>query len=237
MKENNKPGKRKTLWIFTLSIVVGYILFILPNIFFGVTKINGGLVGINLLWIALFQFFTVVALVYASLKQLGKDFRYIGMKGSPLKKDIVFGVVVALFWTTIQFLYLIPMTGGAEREDIQGMISMMDGSTIGLLSFMALGVIGGGITEEVFNRGYFIMILKDVFKNPKVGLYISALLSILLFVLGHLPTNLIEWIDILIPTILYTLLFLHTRRLTAPIIAHGLYNLGAIYLTYQMYYF
>ena len=105
-----------------------------------------------------------------------------------------------------------------------------------MLSYIALGVIGGGITEELFNRGYFITVLKDLFKNPKKGLLIASLVSILFFAVGHMPTNAIDWIDILIPTIAYTLLFLFTRRLTASIWAHAVYNFTAILLTYYIYY-
>ncbi|WMN13001.1 CPBP family intramembrane glutamic endopeptidase [Marivirga salinae] len=116
------------------------------------------------------------------------------------------------------------------------MLTMYDGSLVGLLSFIALGVIGGGITEELFNRGYFINVLKDTFKNPKTGLWFSAILSILLFSLGHMPSSALDWFDILVPTIMYTLLFISTKRLTATIIAHGIYNMAAIILTYYIYF-
>lgn len=112
---------------------------------------------------------------------------------------------------------------------------MYDGSLIGTLSFIALGVIGGGITEEIFNRGYFINILKGVFKNPKTGLWFSAILSIVIFSFGHMPHTTLDWFDILIPTVMYTLLFISTKRLTASIVAHGIYNMTAIILTYYMY--
>jgi hypothetical protein len=40
----------------------------------------------------------------------------------------------------------------------------------------------------------------------------------------------------LVPTIIYTVLFLFTKRLTAPIVAHGIYNMSAILLTYYLYF-
>lgn len=234
--DNRTVSRRKTLITFTCTILLGFILFILPNLFFGITKINGGLTGINLLFIALFQFVSVVLLVTYSLRYLKKDFRYIGWSFERWRKDTPLGLAVGLGWTLLQFTILIPNTGGAERDDIAGMLSMMDGTLVGLLSFMALGVIGGGITEEIFNRGYFINVLKDTFRNHKTGLWVSAFISILFFCLGHLPSNTIEWIDILVPTTAYTLLFIYTKRLTASMVAHGIYNLTAILLTYFMYY-
>jgi len=136
----------------------------------------------------------------------------------------------------LQFAFIIPNTGGANRPDINGMVEMYDGSLVGTISFVALGVIGGGITEEIFNRGYFINVLKETFKSPKNGLWFSAILSILLFALGHMPVNTLDWFDILVPTILYTVLFIWTKRLSASIVAHGVYNASAIILTYSIYF-
>lgn len=226
----------KTLIIFGSTILIGFILFILPNLFFGITKVGGGLTGINLLYIALFQFGSVVLLIYFSLKLLGKSFRFIGWSWGHWKKDGILGLVSGLGWTFLQFAWIIPATGGASRADVSQIIDMMDGTAVGLTSYIALGVIGGGLTEEIYNRGYFINVLKQIFKNPKTGLWLSAGLSVLFFAAGHLPSNSIEWIDILIPTCIYTLLFIYTKRLTAHIIAHGIYNLTGILMVYYLYF-
>lgn len=229
-------SRAKTLAIFIFTILAGFTLFVIPNLFFGITKIGGGLTGINLLYIALFQFFSVCTLIYFSLKWIGKDFKFIGWSWQNWKKDGALGLIAGLGWTVLQFAWIIPATGGASRADITQILDMMDGSVIGLISYIALGVIGGGITEEIYNRGYFINVLKSTFNNPKAGLWISAIISVLFFAAGHLPTNTIEWIDILIPTILYTLLFVFTGRLTPSIIAHSIYNMTGILAVYFLYY-
>ncbi|MAT98069.1 MAG: CPBP family intramembrane metalloprotease [Anaerolineaceae bacterium] len=233
---DHMPSKTKTIAIFTATVIIGYILFILPNLFFGITKINGGLTGVNLLITGLFQFVTVCLLVYFSLKLLKKDFQYIGLSKNNWQRDGILGLIAGLVWAALQFGWLIPSTGGAARADIAHIIEMMDGTLSGLLFYIGLGVIGGGITEEIFNRGYFITVLKDVFSNPRLGLWVASILSILLFAVGHLPTNAVEWFDILVPTIAYTVLFVFTKRLTAPIVAHGIYNMSAILLTYYLYF-
>lgn len=236
-KDNQKTtSKTKTFIVFILTIIIGYILFIIPDIFFGVTKINGGKIGINLFFMALFQILTITLLLHISLKTLKKDWKYIGLEFVSIKKDVLLGLLFGGLWAFFQFALIIPNTGAENRADLNGMLGMYDGSIIGTISFIALGVIGGGITEELFNRGYFINILKDIFKNPKIGIWISAILSITIFSLGHMPTNSLEWFDILIPTIMYTLLFITTKRLTASIVAHGIYNMSAILLTYYLYY-
>lgn len=231
-----KKSRFKTISIFTFTILFGYLLFILPNIFFGVTKVNGGFTGINLLFTALFQFFSITLLLYFSLKFLKKDFSYIGLSFENWKKDSLLGMIVGLSWLTLQFAVIIPLTGGPNRADISGMISTFDGSIVGIISYIALGVIGGGITEELFNRGYSINVLKNVFNSPKVGLWFSSILSIILFSIGHLPSDSLAWFDILVPTIAYTLLFIFTGRLTSSIVAHGIYNMTAILATYFLYY-
>ena len=230
------PSRRKTLLVFWLTILAGYALFVAPNVFLGVSKINGGLQGVNLLWMALFQCASVVGLIYLSLRTLGRSFRDIGWSFQGWKQDVLLGILGGGGWLALQFLVIIPNTGGAERADIVQMVSTMDGTVLGLLSYGALGVVGGGITEEIFNRGYFINVLKSTFGNPTVGVWIASVVSILVFALGHLPTDALSCFDILVPTVTYTLLFLYTKRLTPSIVAHGVYNAGAILSVYVLYY-
>ena len=231
-----KVSKAKTLTVFVITILLGYLCFIIPDVFFGVTKMNGGKIGFNLFLIAIFQFVSIVGLLYLSLKILNKRFSDIGIKFDHVKQDFVIGLLFGGLWTLVQFALIIPNTGGENRPDIQSMLEMYDGSLLGTISFIALGVIGGGITEEIFNRGYFINVLKGIFKNPTVGLWVSSVSSIVIFSLGHMPTSGLEWFDILVPTIMYTLLFIQTKRLTASIVAHGVYNMSAIILTYMLYF-
>lgn len=235
-RNGNKVGKAKTLVVFIVNFIMGYICFIVPDVFFGITKINGGKIGINLLFIALFQLVMVSGLIYVSLKILNKNFRDIGLRFECLGRDMLVGLFFGALWTLLQFVWIIPKTGGVNRPDIAGMLEMYDGSLLGTLSFVGLGVIGGGITEELFNRGFFINVLKDTFKNKTFGLWFSAMLSIVIFALGHMPSTALDWLDILVPTVMYTLLFLCTKRLTASMVAHGIYNMSAIIITYYRYF-
>lgn len=226
-------SRKRKIAYFILTFIGGYLLFIIPNLFFGITKWNGGLNGINLFYVAIFQLITVTLLVKFSLKKVGHKLDFIGIKFH--LKDVWIGALTGLAWTTLQFALIIPNTGGVERVDIAQMIEMQKGGIIALLSYISLGVIGGGITEEIFNRGYFINALKEVFNDPKIGLFLSSFLSIIFFIAGHLPSSAIDLFDITIPTLLYTLLFIKTGRLTASIVAHGLYNMLAIISVYLLY--
>lgn len=223
-------SKAKQVLVFISTIILGFALFVIPNLFFGIVKMNGGLSGINLLVIAVFQFTTVCTLIYCSLKVLKKDFNFIGLSAKNWKRDSMIGLLAAFGLVALQFGLIIPNTGGAERPDINAVVQQLDGTALGLLSFIFLGVVGGGITEEIFYRGYFIRVLQGVFNHKKTGLWVASLLSILFFAAGHLPSNTLEWVDILISTITFTTLFLLTRRLTASIVAHGVWNMAAILL-------
>lgn len=234
-KKKTASGDKRLL-LFVLTIISGFVLFIFPNLLLGISKWNGGLSGINLLFMALFQCFSVCTLIYFSLKHIGKDFSFIGLSYKYWKADTVLGLLTGLSWTALQIYLIIPATGGLARNDIAQMLETMDGTTIGLISYIALGVIGGGITEEIFNRGYFINVLNSTFKNQKPGIWIASILSILFFVVGHLPSNAVEWFDIIVPTLAYTLLFIYTRRLTASMVAHAIYNATAILAVYSRYY-
>ena len=233
---SSSPSRTKTRWIYAGTIIGGYVLFVFPNLFFGITRMNGGLQGINLLLMALFQCASVTGLLYGSLRALGKNFRDIGLSFRGWRADALLGLLGGGTWTLLQMAFIIPATGGAEQVGVARIIDTMDGTPTGLLSYIALGVIGGGLTEELFNRGYSINVLKDTFQNPTVGVWVASILSGLLFALGHLPANALAWFDILVPTTMYTLLFLHTKRLTASVVAHGVYNASAIVSIYLMYY-
>lgn len=221
-------SKSKILLVFIVTIILGFLFFALPNLIFGIFKFNEGLKGFNLAIIGISQFAMVYSLIYFSLRYLKKDMAYIGLNFKHWKRDSLIGLGVTLVRVIIDFALIIPNTGGANRPDVLEVISALDGTTIGLVSMMILGVIGGGITEEIYNRGFFIMIMKDMFKNQRIGLWISSILSIIFFSAGHLPTSALLWYDILVASIIYTCLFLYTGRLTASIVAHGAWNAIAI---------
>ncbi|WP_245947108.1 CPBP family intramembrane glutamic endopeptidase [Algoriphagus yeomjeoni] len=218
------------------TIIFGFLFFAVPNLFFGIFKINDGLIGTNLAIIGISQFVMVTSLIYFSLKYLKKDMTYIGLNFNHWKRDLSNGLGVTLVRVVVDFGFIIPNTGGANRADVLEVINSLDGTTTGLISLLILGVVGGGITEEIYNRGFFINIMKDLFKNETVGLWISSVLSILFFSVGHLPSSNLLWYDILVASIIYTSLFLYTGRLTAPMIAHAAWNSTAILLINYWYF-
>lgn len=230
----NKNSKLKNMLIWTLVIIVGFGLYILSQIFFQM-GFFGGYEGINFTIVGLLQAALILPLIYFGLKHLKIDKEKIGISKKNIGRDALIGVGVAICWAIVQFVWLIPSTGGAGRKDIVEILAMIDGQWINVLWYIPLGVIGGGLTEEIYNRGFFIGVISETFDHSKIAVFIAAILSILFFIAGHLPTDLVEWVDLLIPTIAYTILYLSTKRLTASIVAHGLWNTLAVVLVYIIY--
>ena len=228
-------SKRRIVATYIVTLILGYALFILPNLFFGIFKVGGGLTGLNLAWVGLFQLVAVTALVWAALRSLGASFAAIGWDFSHWPRDMTIGAAAGLAWALLEMLVLIPSYGGAAEPNVARIIDGIDGQVAGLIGYLVLAIIGGGVTEEIFNRGFTINVLRAAFDNRRIGLWIAATLSIVLFMLGHLPVTPFDWVTILVPTLIYTGLFLATGRLTAPIAAHAVHNgvvLAIIYASY-----
>ncbi|MXP10537.1 CPBP family intramembrane glutamic endopeptidase [Pseudoblastomonas halimionae] len=228
-------SKRRILLTYIAVLIGGYALFIAPNLFFGIFKVGGGLTGLNLAWVGLFQLASVTALVWWAVRSLGGSFRSIGWDFSEWPRQFAIGGAIGLAWALFEMLVLIPSHGGAEEPNVARIIENIDSQVIGLVGYLVWGVIGGGITEEIFNRGFTINVLRAVFDDKRLGLWVAATLSIVLFMVGHLPQNGFDWITILIPTLIYTGLFVFTGKLAAPIAAHAVHNavvLGIIYARY-----
>lgn len=220
---------------YALTLVLGYSCFILPNLFFGITGFGGGLSGWNLLWCGLFQLFSVVWLLRYSLRRQGLTLADIGWTLHWKQRDIYLALLCGGAWLLLQFGWLIPLTGGAARADIAAIRLTLETGYSSWLGYLGLAILGGGLAEELFNRGYVIRVLRRCFRRATLGLIVATGFSVLLFAAGHLPVTLLDWIDILIPTLIYTALFLYTGRLTASVLAHSFYNASTVLLIGVLY--
>lgn len=234
--------KRKKIIVFVAVIVVGFIMFAAPAIFFQMGGL-GGYQGRNFALLGVVQLVLVVGVLRVGTRMLGMNFHDIGLrapdfKSGPFRHDLLLGIGAAAVWIAVQFLLLFPQTGGAARPDIANILTMVDGRWANVLWYLPLGVLGGGVAEELYNRGFFITVLRDILGGGKTlagsssGIgwpaFLAAALSVVFFAAGHLPSGLVDWVDILIPSIGYAALFLYTGRLTACIVAHSLWNSVAV---------
>lgn len=234
--------KRKKILVFLAVVVVGFIMFAAPAIFFQMGGL-GGYQGRNFALLGVAQLVLVVGVLRVGTRMLGMTFQDIGLRApdftsGPFRHDLLLGIGAAAVWIAVQFLVLFPQTGGAARPDIAEILQMVDGRWMNVLWYLPLGVLGGGVAEELYNRGFFITVLTDILGggktiarasgNPGWPALVAVALSVVFFAAGHLPSGLVDWVDILIPSIGYAALFLYTGRLTACIVAHSIWNSVAV---------
>lgn len=229
---NKTQGKGLLLWFFI--IVAGFVMFVIPQIPFQMGWL-GGFQGKNLTIVALLQGLLVIPLLYWGLRRMKLSFRSIGLTKQLWLRDTGIGIGVAACWAALQFGWLIPSTGGAERADIVEIKNMLDGAWVNILWYLPLGVLGGGIIEELYNRGFIVGVISHLFERSKVAIVAASVFAIAFFAAGHIPTNTTEWIDLLVPSTAYTILYVSTGRLIAPMVAHGLWNSLAAVLVYVLY--
>lgn len=224
---SDSPSRGRRIAAFSFVLVVGFLMFALPAIYFQMGY-GGGYQGRNFALLGMIQLVLVTAVIAAGLRIARLQFRDIGLRSDGWARDAGLGVLVASLWALVQFGWLFPATGGASRADIAGILTMVDGDWRNVLWYVPLGILGGGVAEEIYNRGFVITSLEDILGSSPTATAVAAVFAIVFFAAGHLPGDGIEWIDILVPSAAYTGLFLYTRRLTAPIIAHGLWNVIAV---------
>lgn len=213
--------------VFVAVVIVGFAMFAGPAIFFQMGN-AGGYAGRNLAVIGIVQLILVTGVVVVGLRALGMTLADIGFRFDHVRQDAAIGLAAGVLWTIVQFGLLFPVTGGATRPDIIGILEMVDGSWMNVLWYLPLGWLGGAVAEEIYNRGFFITVLRDILGGGSAAAAVAGVLSVLFFAAGHLPSGFVAWIDILIPSTMYVLLFLWTGRLTAPIIAHAVWNASAV---------
>ncbi len=227
------PRTRKVA-VFAVVLIFGFAGFAAPAIFFQMGN-AGGYGGANLAILGVVQLVVVGAIVSGGLSLLRMEPVGIGLTARGWRRDALVGLAVAGVWALLQFGWLIPSTGGAERGDIAAILDMTGGQWVNVIWYLPLGILGGGVAEEIYGRGFVITALSDVLGNSTAGIAVAALFSMLFFAAGHLPSGWIQWVDILIPSAAYVGLFLHTRRLTAPIVAHAAWNTLAVIGIQAMY--
>lgn len=152
------------------------------------------------------------------------DWTSIGFVSKHWKQDVLYGAAVGLALALLQFFVILPLTGGAQRTDVIASAEIMGSNPFSLIAAIILGWFAGAFSEEIFYRGHFIRSLSTLFGGGPWAVGISSLLSIALFAYGHSYQG---WIGILntgFVALIFTLLFLWRKRLTAGIVAHGIYN-------------
>ncbi len=181
-----------------------------------------------LVGLALVQLLGAGLLVEWWLRRQRLDRAAVGASTVAWKRDVALGAVTVLPRLALEFGVLVPLAGGVANEGVQEVLRNAEAGAGALAGALILGVVGGGLAEELYFRGFLIGGLPRVFSDRRRARRAAAVCSVLLFAALHLPSTWPDVVSILVAALTYTLLFLYTNRLTAPVAAHALWNAAAI---------
>lgn len=176
-----------------------------------------------------------LAAVAVGLRVVGLQLRGVGLVTDRWRSDALIGAGVAIAFAIVQFLVIIPNTGGATRSDVVANVAQIGGSLGGVFGFVVLAWTGA-FSEEIFFRGHFFTTLRHSLGRSAAALVVAFAATVVLFALGHGYQG---WAGV-VDTGLYggltlTLLYVWRGRLTACIVAHALWNTLATVALYLWY--
>lgn len=148
----------------------------------------------------------------------------IGLAFQDWKKDLFTGVLAGVVMALLQFLILLPLTGGAGREDVVASLRLMGTGFWNVLAMIVVGWVSGGFCEELFFRGHLIHLTRTMLGG---GIWAAAgalLISTVYFGCNHRYQGTTGMIDTGMAALVFGLIYLWRGRLIAPMVAHGLYD-------------
>jgi len=148
-----------------------------------------------------------------------------GLTAESWKSDLVVGIAAGTAMAMLQFLILLPLTGGAGREDVIAGMMLMGKGFWNVFAMVVVGWVSGGFCEELFFRGHLIGLTRILLGGSRWAAAAALVLSTLYFGYSHAYQGLTGMIDTGGASVIFGLLYLWRGRLMTPIIAHGLYDM------------
>ena len=217
-----------------VGLVAWYAAVIAADYFLVHTfEIEGGLrYGL----LGLFEFVVGGAIVLLALKLAGMSLSGAGFTLRGVRKDVAIGLVVAILVAALQFLFIIPATGGATRSDIVANANQLGEEWSGLAGFVVLALLGSSAEEFLF-RGLLLGGFSLLFNDGIAARIVATVIVVAVFALSHGYQG---WAGV-VDTGLYgglTLSLLYWwrgKRLAAPVAAHVGWNLIASVGIFALY--
>ncbi|WP_116245804.1 type II CAAX endopeptidase family protein [Nocardiopsis sp. FIRDI 009] len=185
--------------------------------------------------VALVELASAVALVAWWLRRRSLSPADVGLTPRHWLRDALLGAATVPPRLLIEFGVLIPLAGGAHNPGVEEVLTHASAGVAALAATLVLGVVGGGLAEELYFRGFLLGALPRAFVHRRAALYGAAAVSVLLFAALHLPASAPDAVAIVLAGVVYTALFLLTRRLTATVVAHALWNTAAVLTVVALY--
>jgi membrane protease YdiL (CAAX protease family) len=225
-------------WKWGAALLAGTLLWfvgliaseVIPQVLLGMELEGATYALVGLIRAALGAAAIVLALRIVNLR-----LRDVGLVATEWRRETLVGAAIAIVFALLQFLIIIPNTGGASRSDIVANAAQIGTSPWGVFGFIVLAWTGA-FSEELFFRGHFFTTLRGLLGPSGIALGVTVALTVVLFAAGHGYQG---WAGV-VDTGMYggltlTLLYLWRRRLTACIVAHALWNTIATVVIYRWY--
>lgn len=239
MTNSNAPSRQApAAGRLIVALVLGVVLWLVGTVvsqFVPQVVLGLELEGPTFALVGLIQLLLGPLAVWLALRLVGLGFRDIGATREGWRVEAMVGAAVAVAFGLLQFLVIIPATGGASRSDIVANAAQIGPTWWGVLGF-AVQAWCGGLSEELLFRGHLVTLLRRLLGTSRAALVAVVLLVTVLFAAGHGYQG---WAGV-IDTGLYggltlTLLFLWRGRLTACVVAHALWNTIAATVIFLWY--
>lgn len=220
----------KKLWqsAALLMGVIGYYTVAIATDYVLVTQLGLASSPWRFALLGLAEFILGGAAVVLALRLANLTLADVGWTGRRAGPDLAVGLAVAAAFAALQFMVIIPATGGAERSDVAVAAAQIGETLPDLGGFLVLALFGS-TSEELLFRGLLLGGVAIVAGGGWIERSIATLVTILLFAFSHGYQG---WAGI-VDTGLYgglTLSLLYWwrgARLMAPIAAHVGWNVIA----------
>lgn len=232
------PSQQLSKWRWAGALLLGTVLWflglfaseIIPQVFLGMD-----LVGANYALVGVIRAVLGLAAVAVALRVAKLRLRDVGLVSTDWRAEAAVGAAIAVVFALLQFLVVIPNTGGATRSDVVANAAQIGDSLWGVFGFVVLAWTGA-FSEELFFRGHFFTTLRNLLGGSRAALTAAVVATVVLFAAGHGYQGWAGVIDTgFYGGLILTLLYVWRRRLTACIVAHALWNTVATVVIYTWY--
>ncbi|KIH98128.1 hypothetical protein LP52_15230 [Streptomonospora alba] len=208
------------------------IVFVAPPLAAGVFTGQGPAV---LITVALAELLLVCAITAWWLHRRRLRWVDVGLSARHWVRDSALGAAAVVPRLLLEFGVLVPMAGGADSPEAREVLDNTAAGGAALAATLVLGVIGGGVAEELYFRGFMIGALPEAFRRRRRAVGVAAVLSVLLFGLLHVPSSWSAAVAIAVAGLVYVGLFMLTGRVTASMVSHCLWNTAAVVAVLTLY--
>jgi len=223
-----EPERSQVIAPVTTSLFFGggsLLAFVVPPLLVGVFAGSSPAPGL-LVALALVELCLSWGLIWFWLKRRGMSWSSLGTDITRWRSDLGLALVTFVPRVLLEMLVLIPMAGGVDNPGVQEVLDFASAGWFALGATILLGVVGGGLAEEMYFRGFMLGSMPGMYRSSTTALKLLSVLSVVLFAGLHLPGSFPDFISIFLAGLTYVGLYLFTRRLLTVVFAHALWNLG-----------